>query len=274
MLQIGCQGWNYDDWITPASGRPIFYPPRTRPNDMLALYSQVFESVEVDSTFYAIPSASTIDLWLKRTPANFSFALKLPKEITHELSLHPSSLGILDMFCDRIRVLQGRLTAVLIQMPPQFELTPDNIHALREFLPHLPTDIRFCIEFRSRDWIRKSIIDQLMEYRVSLTLVEGEWISRESMWKAAVYQQADFIYVRWMGKRDLTRFDVVQRPQEENLKAWSEFLKELSNRIPRVYAYFSNYYEGHAPTSANSLKRLLSQPVVEASSLEDQLRLF
>jgi uncharacterized protein YecE (DUF72 family) len=77
-----------------------------------------------------------------------------------------------------------------------------------------------------------------------------------------------------MGARNLTRFDAVQRPQDENLSAWAKTISRLAGRGARVYAYFSNFYEGHAPASANKLKRLLGQPVVEATDLEDQPSLF
>jgi len=77
-----------------------------------------------------------------------------------------------------------------------------------------------------------------------------------------------------MGARNLTRFDTVQRPQDENLSAWAKIISRLRERVPSVYAYFSNFYEGHAPASANKLKRLLGQAVVEAADLEDQPSLF
>ena len=77
-----------------------------------------------------------------------------------------------------------------------------------------------------------------------------------------------------MGARNLARFDTVQRPQDENLSAWAKTISRLSARVPSVYAYFSNFYEGHAPASANKLKRLLGQPSVEAADLDDQPSLF
>src|SRR5687767_14078291 len=83
QIYIGCQGWNYDDWTTKAGGDFIFYPRGTRSNEMLALYAEIFETIEVDSTFYAIPPASTVENWYKKTPVGFTFSLKLPQEISH-----------------------------------------------------------------------------------------------------------------------------------------------------------------------------------------------
>jgi uncharacterized protein YecE (DUF72 family) len=272
--RVGCQGWNYDDWVTGAGGASIFYPHGTRAAEMLEVYARAFETVEVDSTFYAIPPVSTFESWMKRTPDGFTFSLKLPQEVTHERALRSGSIELLEEFCERARVLKEKLASVLVQMPPQFELTPENGRALREFVPRLPRDIRFSIEFRSADWLKQSVQDFLSEHNVALALVEGQWISQEDVWHLSEHPTADFAYIRWMGARNLTRFDTVQRAQDENLQAWSKMIARLAERVPVVLAYFSNFYEGFAPASANKLKRLLGQQTVEAADLEDQPSLF
>jgi uncharacterized protein YecE (DUF72 family) len=94
------------------------------------------------------------------------------------------------------------------------------------------------------------------------------------MWRFVDEPATDFAYVRWMGARNLTRFDLVQRAQNGNLQSWSKAIAQLCERTQDVYAYFSNYYEGYAPASANKLKLLLGQTVVDSSELEDQLPLF
>jgi len=274
-VRVGCQGWNYDDWVTgPGGGKGIFYPMGTRAAGMLEVYARAFETVEVDSTFYAIPPTSTFESWTKRTPDDFTFSLKLPQEITHERALRSGSIVLLEEFCERARVLKEKLASVLIQMPPQFELTVENGRALRDFLPRLPRDIRFSIEFRSSDWLKQTVFDFLAEHNVALALVEGQWIAQEDVWHLAEHSTADFAYIRWMGARNLARFDTVQRAQDENLQSWSKMIARLRERDKQVYAYFSNFYEGHAPASANKLKRLLGQQIIEAADLEDQPSLF
>ena len=255
-------------------GARVFYPRGTRPNGMLEVYARAFETVEVDSTFYAIPPLSTFENWARRTPPGFTFSLKLPQEITHERGLGSGSAELLAEFADRARSLGEKLACVLIQLPPQFELTVETGRALRNFLPRLPRDLRFSIEFRSASWLRQSVLDFLAEHAVAPALVEGQWIAPEDNWQLAEQLAGCFAYVRWMGARNLTRFDTVQRPQDENLSAWAKIISRLAERAPRVYAYFSNFYEGHAPASANKLKRLLGQPAVEATDLEDQPSLF
>ena len=104
----------------------------------------------------------------------------------------------------------------------------------------------------------------------------GPWVTRERVWRAAapLLEATDFAYVRWMGARDLTRFDEVVRPRDLNLDRWASALERLRGRVPAVFAYFSNFYEGHAPASVNKLKRLLGDPVVGPEDLEDQPSLF
>jgi uncharacterized protein YecE (DUF72 family) len=274
-IEVGCQGWNYEDWVTSAAGGcSIFYPRGTRSAGMLEIYARVFSTVEVDSTFYAVPSAKTVDGWAKRTPPHFTFALKLPQEITHEHALRLSCRETLAEFCDHASLLGDKLAAVLIQLPPHFDMSPENARALREFLPCLPRELRFSIEFRSSEWLEEGIAELLGKYNVAPALVEGPWLASERVRRMAEIASADFAYVRWMGARDLTRFDVEQRPQDENLQEWHELLVKVSERGPKIFAYFSNFYEGHAPRSAAKLKRMLGQLTLAPEDLEDQPSLF
>lgn len=278
-VHVGCQGWNYDDWVTPALGRrAIFYPRGTRADRMLELYVRAFDTVEVDSTFYAIPTDSALDGWRRRAHRSFTFALKLPREITHEHALRGErALRLLEEFCRAARRLEDRLAAVLVQLPPQFEATRENLRALSEFLPLLPADIRFAVEFRDPFWFEEELLVPLsLRRNVSLALVEGPWVTRERVWRAAasLLDSSDFTYVRWMGERDITRFDEVVRERDLNLSKWADAIERLSRRGSEVFAYFSNFYEGHAPASAGKLKRLLGQPTASAEEFENQGSLF
>ena len=272
-IDIGCQGWNYDDWTTKADGVTVFYPRGTRSNEMLALYAQIFNSIEVDSTFYGIPASSAIESWYKKTPENFTFSLKLPREITHEYGLRESSFPMMEEFCERILLLKEKLGAVLIQMPPSFDASKENAQALREFMAELPTKkIRFAIEFRNREWLVDWTFEELKKNSVALCLVEGNWMPREMMFEAIGRPTADFSYIRFMGERDITTFDRVARPQDTNLQMWQTEIERI--KATDVFVYFSNFYEGFAPASVNKLKELFGQKTIEASSLENQKSLF
>ncbi len=271
-IEIGCQGWNYEDWTTKAAGETIFYPRGTKSSEMLEIYAQIFDTIEVDSTFYAIPNSSSLENWYQKTPENFTFSLKLPQEITHNLALRKASLVILEEFCERIALLKEKLAVVLIQLPPQFNANKENARNLREFLPQLPKDIRFAVEFRAGEWIIDWTFEELEKNKVALCLVEGSWIPRETMFEAMAKPTANFAYVRFMGERDLTKFDKIYRPQDANLQMWKEEIEKI--KAKEVFVYFSNYYEGHAPASVGKLKELFGQKTIDAEILENQASLF
>ncbi len=271
-ISIGCQGWNYDDWTTRAGGESIFYPRGTKSGEMLAVYAEIFDTIEVDSTFYAIPPASVIENWYKKTPANFTFSPKMPQSITHEHALRASSYEILDEFCERIGELKEKLGVVLIQLAPQFEASKENAQNLRKFLERLPREIRFAVEFRDRQWMIDWTLEELEKNGAALALVEGNWIPRDFTFQAIERLSTDFAYVRFMGERDLTAFDKIYRHQDTNLEIWKEEIEKLKAR--EIFVYFSNFYEGHAPASVNKLKKLLGQRITEASELENQASLF
>lgn len=274
-FHVGCQGWVYTDWTTRAGGETIFYPVGTRENAMLDFYAQAFGSVEVDSTFYALPSVKTIENWMRRTPEGFTFSPKLLQEITHTNMLSGSDARrLLVEYTERIGTLKEKLGVVLIQLPPQFYVTPANRRALHEFLPQLSGDVRWSIEFRSPDWMTEETSDVLREHGIAPTLVEGQWVRREALSQMFAHVGAKFAYIRWMGARDLTRFDVEQRAQDANLNKWARKLKSLRDGGTEVFAYFSNYYEGHAPSSANKLRRMLGETTFDARELETQPSLF
>src|SRR5689334_6356282 len=189
-IHIGTQGWNYDAWVGP------FYPVGTRPADYLTVYARAYDTVEVDSTFYAIPPAKTIRGWYERTPAGFLFALKLPQEITHERRLRDSA-DTAELFFERARELDDKLGPVLIQLAPDFG--PVELPALASFLPTLPRDIQFAVEFRNRGWINDGVLALLAEHGVALAITDGRWIQRKQMMALVLRPTANFTYLRWMG---------------------------------------------------------------------------
>jgi len=266
---IGAQGWNYEDWVG------TFYPRGSRTAELLDLYVKAFETVEIDSTFYAIPSEASIKSWVKRAPAGFSYSLKLPQQITHENRLH-NSAEILEQFCQRVRGLGEKLASVLIQLPPDF--SPRAWQAFENFIPILPPDIRFAVEFRDSAWVVAPIADKLLDllakHNVALALVDSKWIPRELSFQLVDRPTAKFSYLRWVGPRILTEFSRVQINRDRELEEWAEAWRNLRNRVEVVYGYFNNHYQGHSPASCNQFKKLIGQPVVEPEALISQPSLF
>lgn len=265
-VHIGTQGWNYDAWVGP------FYPKGTRPANFLRTYGRAFETVEIDSTFYAIPPAATVEGWAERVPEGFVFALKMPRAITHEHALE-GAWDLVNLFLARARLLGARLGPVLIQLGPEFG--PSRRAALEGFLPRLPRDIRFAVEFRQASWIAPKHLRLLADNGVALALADGRWVPRERLLALAESPTADFAYLRWMGPdraiEDYTRV-VVDRSHE--IAEWAVVLAALAARVSAVHAYFNNHYQGHSPASARELQRLLGQRPIEPAALRDQADLF
>ncbi len=264
-VHLGTQGWNYDGWVGP------FYPPRTRPAEYLTVYARAFDTVEVDSTFYAVPAAKTVRGWARRTPDHFRFALKMPQEVTHEHRLRACG-DLAAEFYDRARELEQKLAVILLQFGPDFG--PAELPALAEFLPTLPGDIRFAVEFRQRGWIYDGVLALLSEHGVSLALTDGKWIPRKQMFALAERPTADLIYVRWMGNREIVDFSRVQVDRTRDLEAWSGVLERLERDGRTIYGYFNNHFSGHSPASARDLQRLLHQSPVDPETLGEQMSLF
>lgn len=271
-IHVGCQSWQYDDWITPAGGEPIFYPRGTRSPDMLALYSQIFDTIEVDSTAYGTPLESTIENWLAATPRNFRFSLKVPRAITHGFALSTTSYPLFDEFVDASRAFRSKLGVILIQFPAAFEPTKDDAGRLRDFLQRLPNDIRFAVEFRNPGWFVEWTFDELDNAGVALALVAGKWIPGTTMFEAFSKTRTPTAYVRFMGARDLPRFDRIYRDRSEELARWAAKIEELPSDT--VFVYVDNHFEGHAPATANKLKTILGVNIENARKLDPQASLF
>ena len=265
-VRIGTQGWNYEAWAGP------FYPAGTRAADFLAVYARAFNTVEVDSTFYAIPAARTVRGWAERTPPEFTFALKLPQEITHENRLRDSA-DIAALFFDRARELGPKLGPILMQFGPDF--APTELPALANFLPLIPRDIRVAVEFRQRGWIHDGIIALLAEHNVAVAFVDARWIPRRTMMGLAERPTSDVAYIRWMGpNRDLIDYSRIQVDRSRELESWAGVIKALARRVRTVYGYVNNHFAGHSPASARELQRLLGQRPVQPDQLGEQMSLF
>lgn len=270
-IRIGCQAWGYDDW-TSRPGQPIFYPQGTQDADKLALYSEIFDLIELDSTVYGTPSLSNIEAWCRKTPPDFIFAPKLPNQITHKSSLHPRSWPVLEEFCERVRHFGDKLGPILVLLPGQFDASPENARNLRQFLERLPRDMRFAFEFRHPDWLTGPTLEMLAEHGAALGMAEGRWIPRETYFSLMGTLSVDFAYLRFSGPRDLVTFDRVYRNLDDNLLEWAGEIRKSPAR--EIFIFISNFYEGHAPASVNKLKRMLGLEIREPDSLEKQPSLF
>lgn len=265
-LRIGTQGWNYSDW------EGVFYPDGTRPAAFLATYARAFSTVEIDSTFYAVPPVTTVRGWYERTPPDFIFALKFPQAVTHEARLRDID-GTIDLFFDRARELREKLGPVLLQLGPDFG--PEELPALVDFLPRIPREVRVAIEFRERGWITPGVLALLRDHGIAVALVDGQWIPRRWMIELLARPTASFHYLRWMGpNRNLVDHSRIQVDRSKELARWAEAIENVPATVDNVYGYMSNYFAGHAPRSARDLQQMLGLNSVDPDMLGEQMRLF
>ena len=269
-ISLGCMGWQEKDWIGP------LYPEGTKTADMLALYSRVFPSVEVDSTFYGRPRESTVDAWRDAVPDDFRFALKVPGEVTHRKRFREAGQTFA-YFVERVRRLGPRLGPILIQCPPDFKATPANRERLFAFLEsELPADVKVALELRDERWYDDALFALAREAGFALAAIEGEHASL-ALAERILAEQADaldFAFLRWMGKVELERYDRVQVDVRASLDAWTRIIGNLRGRVHHIYGYVSDDYSGHAPATVRDLLARLGEPappeIPAATSTEDR----
>jgi uncharacterized protein YecE (DUF72 family) len=240
---LGTSGWSYRDWIGP------FYTKEDK--SMLRAYTKVFNTVEIDSTFYKYPSKGSAMGWFKYSPDDFVYVAKLPKLITYEkrLDLGQGIQQYLDRFIELIEPLWmgGKLGCVLIQLPPKFDYRPRE---LEDFFKILPMQIRFAVEFRDLSWIREETWSLLEKYRVAYVVVD------EPLLPSEVHITADFAYFRWHGRGMRPWYNY--RYGAEELEPWIPKVKEAAEKVKTVYGYFNNHYHGYAVENCLRILEMLS----------------
>ena len=263
VIRLGCQGWTYPDWVG------AFYPPGSRQEALLSFYAQVFDTVELDNTFYRAPKPTIARSWARHTPAGFRFAAKLPRAITHEAGLRGTAARELQDLARALEPLGEKLGPALVQLPPDFAREPDNEEALRRFLEQAPAGLRLAVEFRHVSWHVPATLDLLRERGAALTWTQ--WRDLPA-WREIT---ARFLYVRWLGNRaDITRYDHVQIDRSAELDDWSERLRASIGVVDEVYGYVNNHYAGHSPESVNDLKRRLGLAALDPHDFWPQRELF
>ncbi|UFP92815.1 DUF72 domain-containing protein [Gloeobacter morelensis] len=261
LIYVGCQGWRYPDWRLASAEavgdlRAPFYPPRLPAARELEHYARTFGLVEVDSTFYAVPQVRVVKNWAAQVPETFRFTLKLPRTLTHDYRL-ARGRATLSAFCECARPLGVQLAAILIQLPPSF--ATDEFAVLERFLPHLPADLPFAVEFRDPAWLSERTVELLAAHRIALTLGDTPWIPTPLALAWIDRLPTDWLYLRLMGSKSngLEHFTHRQFDRTETLDAWAAAVGRLAQGGKRVYVLLDNHFEGFSPGSAMLLVRKL-----------------
>lgn len=246
---LGTQGWSYPSWVGP------FYPPGTPSSAYLEAYAAHFDTVELDTTFYAIPRTSTVDGWRTRTPERFRFAAKFPQAITHQKGLADCAEET-NAFLAAMARLDHKLGPLLLQMPPSWGA--NTFDTLGAYLRDLPAGFRCALEVRHRSWLSAEVFPRLVELlrRHSVALC----LTQQAGMPALDQVTAPFVYIRWLGRREDiidNDFSRVRINRDAQLDRWAAQVGRYLTAGITVYGYFNNHYQGHAPASVRALQARL-----------------
>ncbi|HEX4913808.1 MAG TPA: DUF72 domain-containing protein [Vicinamibacterales bacterium] len=248
-LRIGCSGWNYKHW------RGKFYPPELRLREWFTHYASVFDTVEINNTFYRLPETETFAAWRDRAPEDFLYAIKASRFITHLKRLREPEEPVTRLF-ERACALQDHLGPVLYQLPESFHCDLTRLDDFLALLPRTlgeingtPPDhvIRHVFEFRHRSWYVAETQAVLRAHGVVMCLHDKAG--------SAIFEPLDtpFVYVRFHGPggRYFGRYEL------RRMEYWAETLAGQWRAGRDVFAYFNNDPEGMAVINAQELRRLL-----------------
>jgi uncharacterized protein YecE (DUF72 family) len=232
-LHIGTSGYQYDHW------KDVLYPPGEPKRKWFEIYSDEFDSVEINNTFYNLPNEETFDRWRDAAPPGFLFVLKYSRYGTHMKHLKDPQAH-LERFVPLAQRLRSKLGPILVQLPPNFKANPQR---LDEFLDAAPARLRFTIELRDRDWLRDEVYEVLRRHNAALCqhdLIEDH--PREVT--------ADWVYLRFHGGEGHDR-----AYPHQVLSAAAKRIESWLSEGMDVYAFFNNDVGGHAVRDARDLRR-------------------
>ena len=238
-FHIGTSGWHYKHWLGG-----VFYPPGVTGAAMFQFYARHFNTVEINNSFYHLPSAKTFDAWRESSPRGFCFAVKASRFITHMKKLKDPVSSSEKFFLVAER-LEKKLGPILFQLPPRWKL---NTERLATFLETLPVEHKYVFEFRDESWLVPEVYALLRKYNAAFCIHDmGEM-------KVPIEITAKFAYIRFHGPTSAKYWGEYSDSQ---LQAWVERMKAWP--VTAVYAYFNNDPGGAAVRNAMTLKTLVSK---------------
>jgi uncharacterized protein YecE (DUF72 family) len=246
-LYIGTSGWHYNDWLLS------FYPKDVTGYNELKYHSGHFNTVENNSSFYRISKESTYKTWSRMVPEDYVFSMKLNKSVTHidRLELTDTVRQNIEYILSSTQVLQNKLGAIVIQLPPSFRYDLEKVDAFLDYFTKQIQKLEFrfdvAIEFRHKSWFIKDTYDMLKTYNVALVA------SQSSRYPEAWESTANFTYIRMHGPEKLFSSTY----STEQLEKLGEYIRSISPKMKRVYVYFNNDFHGYALENAKELIKML-----------------
>ena len=234
---VGCSGWHYEHW------RGLYYPQELPTSKWLSFYAQQFDSVELNNSFYRVPSEKAFTTWRECTPEDFIFAVKVSRFITHIKRLRNLGSSV-ERFLARVELLKEKLGPLLYQLPPSMKR---NDELLQNFLSSLPSRYQHVIEFRHKSWIDEAVFDILHTHNVGLCVFDMPGLS------CPLVATSDFAYVRFHGSEGLYS----SRYSDKQLAEWARKIARLGKNVRTSYIYFNNDAMAFAVENAIMLRNLL-----------------
>jgi uncharacterized protein YecE (DUF72 family) len=236
-IYIGTSGWTYNDWAG------TFYPKGLKTAERLSCYISQFNALEINATFYRLPSQVMIDAWNRQFPEDFHLVVKGSRLVTHLKKLNDCGEA-LETFWGRASQLRT-LRVILWQLPPTL---PKDLVRLERFLSDLPGDVRHAVEFRHASWWDEEVAAVLRRRRAAFVAVSHPHLPAE------FYPTADFLYLRFHGLgEELYRYDY----SSEELTRWAHRLAPYLTSHA-IFAFFNNTYHGVGPRNARVFAKLLA----------------
>jgi len=236
---VGTSGWHYEHW------RGRFYPVELSKPKWLEFYASSFKTVELNNSFYHLPSEKAFANWHDSSPKGFVYAVKVSRFITHIKKLRNVEEA-LEKFLERAKLLENKLGPLLYQLPPNLHR---NDSLLEGFLSILPKDLRHVFEFRHESWLDKGVFDLLRRYNAGFCMYDMPDLT------TPLEATADFVYVRFHGRGWLYGGCY----SDEELSRWAQDIKRLSKNKKTVYIYFNNDADAFAVQNALTLERKLKE---------------
>jgi uncharacterized protein YecE (DUF72 family) len=238
-IHVGCSGWVYKHW------RGILYPEGLPQKRWFERYTEEFDTVEINASFYRLPLASTFDGWRDKAPDGFCYAVKVNRFITHLKKLAGVEEAVAE-FSALARRLEHRLGPLLYQLPPSLKLDLDR---LERFLKIIPPDLTNVFEFRNKDWYVPEVYALLERYGASFCVHDMPGSKTE---RIAV---GPIAYVRFHGGEG----KYWGRYSDEGLLSWTDWIVDQVRGGRPAWCYFNNDIHGHAIHDAQTLKSMIRQ---------------
>jgi uncharacterized protein YecE (DUF72 family) len=235
-IRIGTSGWIYKHW------RKQFYPKDLPPRQWFAYYAQHYDTVEINNTFYRLPSESAFDAWRQQAPAGFVYAVKASRFLTHMKKLNEPEEPI-ERILGRARRLGPTLGPVLYQLPRGWKCKLDR---LAHFFAALPRDIQHVMEYRGPEWLSENVVALMRRYQIGLCI-------HDLIADHPLLVTSNVVYVRFHGAGVKYGGSYSKR----RLGSWSEWMSEQAASGRRVFAYFNNDAEAHAVRNAQTLRAMV-----------------